>query len=71
MPIQFLQDSVCTKVCLIPSKELKKEVEVNVRFPIGSSTNDSLQKIPIGSNPTNQTIKIGKFPIGSNPLNIL
>ena len=36
---------------------------MNVRFPTGSSTNDSLGKIPIGSNPTNQTIKIENFPL--------
>ena len=71
MHIPFPQDFACTKLCLIPSKELLKEVGVDARIPMGSSTNDSLGKIPIGSNPTNQMTKIGKFPIGFNPPQVL
>ena len=44
---------------------------MDVEIPMGSSTNDAIGKIPIGSNPTNQTRKIGKFPIGWNPPKIL
>ena len=44
---------------------------MDVEIPMGSSTNDSIGKIPIGSNPTNQTSKIGKFPVGLNPPKIL
>jgi hypothetical protein len=37
---------------------------VAVRIPIGSSTKIAMGKIPIGTNPMNQTTSKGKFPIG-------
>jgi len=54
-----------------PSKDSKKELWVDVRFPMQSSAKDFLGKFPIGINPTNQTTTIGKFPIGFNPTNFL
>ena len=44
---------------------------MDVRFPIGSSVKDSLGKIPLGFNPTNQSITIGKNPKDFNPLEFL
>jgi hypothetical protein len=35
---------------------------VDARFPMKFSANDFRGKIPMGFNPTNQTITIGKFP---------
>ena len=40
---------------------------MDVRFPIGSSVKGSLGKFPLGFNPTNQTITIGKNPKDFNP----
>jgi hypothetical protein len=36
-----------------------------------SSAKNSLGKIPMGVNPTNQTTIIGNIPIGFNPTNFL
>ena len=44
-----------------------KEVWVDARNPMGSSTKKSLGKIPAGFNPTNQTTNIGKNSMDSNP----
>ena len=60
MSTPILKDFACTKVCLISSKELQKEVGVNVRIPIGSSTKISMGKIPIETIPTNQMSNVGK-----------
>ena len=64
MPTPILQDFACTKVCLIPAKELQKEVGVNVRIPIGSSTKIPMGKFPIGTIPMNQMSNVGKNPMG-------
>ena len=44
------------------TKELKKEVGVDARFPMKCSTHDSVGEIPIGFNPMNQTTNAGKIP---------
>lgn len=44
---------------------------MDVIFPMKSRATDSLEKIPMGFNPTNQTTTIGKFPIGFNPTNFV
>jgi len=62
---------MCNEVCLISSKDSKKKLWVDVRFPMQSSAKDFQEKFPIGINPTNQTITIGKFSIGFNPTNPL
>ena len=53
------------------AKKLEKEVEVDVRFPMKSSTKDSVGKIPMGLNPMNQRTNIGKIPKCFNPPKIL
>ena len=44
------------------TKEMKKEVRVDARFPMKCSTHDSIERIPIEFNPTNQTTNIEKIP---------
>jgi hypothetical protein len=49
----------------IIAKDSEKELWVDVGFPLISSAKDSLGKIPMGINPTDQTTIIGNF---ANPL---
>lgn len=49
------------------TKELKKEVGVDARFPMKCSTLDSIGKNPIGFNLVNQITNVGKNPKDSNP----
>lgn len=44
---------------------------MDVWFPTKSSAKESLEKIPMGINPTNQTTIVEKFPIRLNPPNFL
>ena len=49
------------------TKEVKKEVGVDARFPMKCITHDSIGKFPIGFNPMNQMTNVGKIPNDSNP----
>mgnify|MGYP000924587559 CR=1 FL=1 len=40
---------------------------MDARNPMGSSTKNSIGKIPIGFNPMNLTTNVGKNPKDSNP----
>lgn len=57
--------------CVTETKDFFQEVSVEPKFPMECNTNDSLGKIIIGFNLTNQATNIKKFPKYSNPPNNL
>lgn len=59
MPIGFLQDLSLFDCITGKTKEFFQEIGVDARIPMKCS-NESIEKIPMGFNPANQTINTGK-----------